>query len=136
MADFLAPAAQAGIGAAEGAITTGSPSGALFGALNALSGIGSSGGGPKQISSDMNDRSPINIAPVGVNLGAIIQPFDQGGVSNGGSGLEMLSRYLAGGDTSRVNTPLTTPVSMSNSWVWVAVAGAGVVAIYFFMKGR
>jgi len=39
------------------------------------------------------NRTPIHVAPVGVNLGAILAPFNEGSPSNGGYGLDLPGRY-------------------------------------------
>ena len=40
--------------------------------------------------------SYVNVQPVGVNLGAVLQPFMEGSAQNGGSGLNYTSRFLKG----------------------------------------
>jgi len=66
--------------------------GAVAGAaLSSYTQSQSGGGGGAEMSkvdAAMSDRSPINIAPVGVNLGSILQPFNQGAPENGGYGID------------------------------------------------
>ena len=54
-------------------------------------------GGPdlaRSETGDINDRSQVNIAPVGVNLGAIFEPMNAGSPANGGLGAELIGRYF------------------------------------------
>lgn len=115
--------------------------GALLGGvsgLNALESIGDiipGGGGPSEAYGGvLSNRTPIHIAPVGVNLGAIIAPFNQGGPENGGMGLDIASRFIQGATQARV-TPLTAPPS-TFPWKIVAVGAAGVGALFIFLKFR
>jgi len=43
-------------------------------------------------SGDVSNRSPIYVAPVGVNLGAIMNPMSSGSPENGGYGVETKNR--------------------------------------------
>lgn len=106
------------------------------GVLTALETVGDvipGGGGPSSaIGGGMNNRSPIHIAPVGVNLGAIIAPFSQGGPENGGMGLDIASRFISGSTGARL-TPMT---SKPFPWTIVALGGLGVAGVYIFFKMR
>ena len=85
--------------------------------LGALAGSVGAGGGaslsmPSSATSSLSDRSPINIAPVGFNLGAIMQGMTQGSPENGGIGADFMARYSGqvtgrkASDTQKINWPL------------------------------
>ena len=97
----------------------------MFGAL------GAGGGYQLQMSaeatSSISDRSPINIAPIGFNLGAILQPVNQAGPENGGIGADFMQRYTGGGQS---------PGTFSKGVNWpllIAIPGA-LVALFFLMR--
>jgi len=83
-------------GAASGA-ATGSAAGpwgaAIGGVVGALGGGGGGVGGAAPSNQEFNPNTPINVAPVGLNLGEILKGYDQGAATNGGSGARMPSRY-------------------------------------------
>ena len=94
-------------------------------------GTGQGGFAPSSsATSSLSDRSPVNIAPVGVNFGAIMQPYGQGSPENGGLGGDYMARY-AGGAASRL-TP--SNFGASNWLPYVLAGGAGLVALLFFMR--
>jgi len=53
-------------------------------------------GQPSPPQSFLGAPSYVNVQPVGVNLGAVLQPFMEGSPQNGGSGLNYTSRFLNG----------------------------------------
>lgn len=82
-----------------------------------------------------SNRSPVNIAPVGVNLGAILQPFNQGAPENGGYGLDLMSRYVENKYGAR-ETAISIAPSTSIPYVWIMVALGGAGALIFILKKR
>lgn len=79
--------------------------------------------------SSVAGRNPINIAPVGVNLGAVIAPFNEGSPENGGFGVDMTSRLLPvqAGDVyfSKDKNPTGEPL---NIFPYAIFASAGLLA--------
>ena len=103
--------------------------------LGALAGSVGAGGGaslsmPSSATSSLSDRSPINIAPIGFNLGAILQPMGQGSPENGGYGTDFMSRYSGGGIS-----PGKTIATGTNWPLMLAIPGA-LVALFFLIKKR
>ena len=87
--------------------------------------LGAGGGYSLQMSSAaesaLSDRSPINIAPIGFNLGEILQPINQGSPENGGVGADFMQRY-AGGITGRTAKDVgKTP--------WLLYTGVGLIGL-------
>lgn len=80
-----------------------------------------------------NDRSFTNIAPIGVNLGAILQPHEQGSPENGGSGIELLSRFAP---VSRIMEPLSGKSEnlISKLGFPLILAGGGILAYYLLKR--
>jgi len=108
--------------------------GLATGVGQALPGLLGGGGGMPTMSGPINDRTAINVAPVGVNLGAILNPYNQGSTENGGYGLELLSRWApteAGIQTPYYGRKEPVPVA-------VYIAGAvGLALVYLmFKKGK
>lgn len=97
---------------------------------NMFSGGAGGGGGlamPSSATSTLSDRSPINIAPVGFNLGAILQPVSQGGPENGGFGADFMQRYSGGGQSAGV-------FSKGVSWPLILAIPGALVALFLLMK--
>ena len=93
---------------------------------------GGGGGGPAQSAaneSQWNDRSYTNICPVGVNLGAILDPYNQGSTQNGGFGLELLSRF-APGQANNPNLSAELKGTMGGAMTWILLGGAALVAVF------
>lgn len=84
-------------------------------------------------SGDIADRSIIRIAPVGVNLGAILQPYNEGSLENGGTGLDIISRYIPASENSSFSTLVSDRSSIN--LLWPAVI-AGAVVLVLFMRRR
>ena len=93
--------------------------------------LGGAGGYSLQMSSAaqsaLSDRSPINIAPIGFNLGEILQPIAQGGPENGGIGADFMQRYTGGGQSPGV-------FSKGLNWPLLLAIPAAIVAIMFLVK--
>jgi hypothetical protein len=92
------------------------PFAALVGA--ALGGIGGGGAPPTpNVSGPINDNSPINIAPVGFNMGEIGKQWTEGSSVNGGSGLAWPSRYITGSDgrVSFATSQVTSGIPAQNT---------------------
>jgi len=91
----------------------------------AAAGLFSKGGsavntGPTSVST----RNPVNVAPVGVNLGAIMQPYQTGSAVNGGPGFSAETP----GSTLKVGAPaggFTLPLIVGG----VAVGGVLLVLL-------
>jgi len=120
-----------GGGGPAGGMATASPYGAAIGAVGQM-GAAALGGGAS--SGDVSDRSPVHIAPIGVNLGAILQPFNAGSPENGGYGMDLMSRWApkqVSMDTlvSSRGAPMNWPLVIGA----VAVAGLG---FYLLKKKR
>jgi len=97
--------------------------------FSALGGGVAGGGYNLQSSSEasLSDRSPINIAPIAFNMGAILQPFGQGSPENGGIGADFMARYVGGGQSPGV-------FSKGVNWpLMLAIPGA-LLAIFLLMK--
>ena len=96
-------------------------------------GTGAGGGYSLQMSSSaqsaLADRSPINIAPIGFNLGAILQPMNQGSPENGGAGLDFMNRYsgqVVGRQAGDIN---------GTNWTLIAIAGgAGLMGLFLLLR--
>jgi len=130
----LGPEATVGAGAGAAA-ATGSP---WIAGLSAVSGImgGGGGGGVEDIDPVMSDRSPIHIAPVGVNLGAILAPFNAGAPENGGYGIEGISRLLPYHQAGSVTTPLYSRDVMADTTKLIIFAAAAALCIIVIKKHK
>ncbi len=108
--------------------TTGAVAGVAGQAMNAITGKSA---GPSR-SGDLSDRSPIHIAPVGMNLGAIMAPFNEGSPENGGWGIETPNRYR----TMMASVPSFGGSSREGvSMPMVAlIAGAGILTVFMLMR--
>jgi hypothetical protein len=85
-------------------------------------------------SSNLNDRSAVHIAPVGVNLGAIISPFNDGSPENGGFGLDIAARFIANNTSARV-TPLTTTESvLKTPWIIGGIVVGGLALVFLIFR--
>lgn len=96
--------------------------GGLFGAGTFTPSLTGGAAAPSEAGGDLSDRSRIHIAPVGVNLGAIMAPYQEGSPENGGYGLELMSRYL-----TNVSAPRTTALTQADTGfpMGLLIAGAG-----------
>jgi len=93
---------------------------------------GATSAGPLTTTSPFSDRSPVNIAPIGVNLGAILQAGTQGSPENGGLAYDFISRYAGGGTFN----PASNSLGKTSIIPWV-VGISGVVTLgYFWLRGR
>lgn len=135
----IAGAGIAGGGASLGlsALTMANPAAGVAGTIlgSALPGLMTGGKTNLSTSGDISDRSVINVCPVGVNLGEILRPYNEGAYSNGGFGLETASRYVPAAlypnETLSVSTPLGG-VSVPT----IAAVIAGIVLLFFFLRGK
>ena len=105
------------------------------GAMQGLGQLAGAGGGTPGVSS-LSDRSPINIAPTGVNIGAMLEPYRAGSVENGGYPLDIPSRYkpgqilradYTGAKLGREDRDKASAIPI------LLVAGAGILALFLFM---
>lgn len=90
--------------------------------------------GPAESWGLFSDRSPIHIAPVGVNLGAILAPYQEGSPENGGYGLELMSRFMdmTKGSASEEISVMQgkTP---SSTYFALAIAGVGILGLIIIL---
>lgn len=84
---------------------------------------------------DVSDRSAVTVAPVGVNLGAILQPYTQGSPENGGYGMDLMSRYAPNVQDTGFTT-LVSDRSGSASWVMPAAVIGGGILLIILIAGR
>lgn len=112
--------------------------GAVVGTQGKSAGSGILGGGqsgPAVSGGEMGNRSPIHIAPVGVNLGAILAPFQQGSPENGGYGLDVISRYAENISAPRA-TSLTDPIVNSPMQGMLVAAGGGLLLLLILLRTK
>lgn len=104
--------------------------------LPMLAGIGGPGGGSGGLqmasaaTSALSDRSPINIAPVAFNWGAMLQNMNQGSPENGGAGMDFMTRYaenVQGRNAGQVGSKSILPL--------VLIAGGALVGV-LWLVGR
>lgn len=77
----------------------------------------------------------ITVAPIAVNLGEILRPYNEGSVTNGGYGMPVASRFitnLSGNETFTVSGG--GELNLSSPLV-LAVIG-GIVAMVVFMRKK
>lgn len=101
---------------------------ALLAASSVAQGLGAAAGGPT-VSGPINDRSQVNVAPVGVNLGQILQPAMQGSATNGGSGARLPSRWAGVTDAGFRPTQIadSQPTRRGGIPWWALALAAGAV---------
>lgn len=110
---------------------------ALATAAVAAGGQAAAASAPVPTSASLSDRSSINIAPVGVNLGSILQPMFQGAATNGGTGIVPQSRW-SNGSYSVTPQGISFDVASgetSNMLVYGGIAVAGLLA-FFLVRGK
>lgn len=78
------------MGGGGGGMAAASPYTAAIGAVGGMAEAALGGGAA---SGDIANRSPVHVAPIGVNFGAILQPFNAGGPEEGGYGMDLMSRW-------------------------------------------
>lgn len=84
-----------------------------------------------------NNRNQITIAPVGINLGQVIQPYIEGSETNGGSGLSYDSAISNMHAPSRSAHVLNTPPQTDTEILPYVVGGvAFVVLLVVALKAR
>lgn len=108
-------------------------------AIQSLAGGGGAAGitggaAPKQM--DFSPTSPINVAPVGVNLGEIIKGYEQGGVTNGGSGARIPSRYASQYVQGNSNIPANQKTKGNNELLIVGGISAATLGLFYFLFKR
>ena len=104
-----------------------------FDLLSNMFSIGSGSGGltmPSGATSALSDRSPINVAPIGVNLGAILQPYGQGSPENGGIGADFMARYAGASFQNRSAGDITSTSLLP----FILIGGAGLVALLLLVR--
>ena len=81
-----------------------------------------------------SNRTPISIAPVGVNLGAILQAANSGSSENGGEGVVAQNRFLAGmTDLQAVLNNSSVPSTSKMKYIAIS---ACIIAGIFILKKR
>lgn len=101
--------------------------------LGGILSAGTGAGGfnmPSGATGALSDRSPINVAPVGVNLGAILQPVSQGSPENGGIGADYFSRYSGAGYANLS----ASEMGSKNMLPWILAGGAALLALFFLVR--
>jgi hypothetical protein len=106
-------------------------------ALTAAGKLGGAAMGGKNAgltSQRINDRSAINVAPVGVNLGEILRPFREGSPANGGYGIQTPSRWI-GGESAGFSPKLAPQkATMDEGAVPVLILGGLAIAGLFVFR--
>lgn len=113
---------------AEGSGSTGG-GGFNLGLLSPFSGSGGFSM-PSSSYSALSDRSPINVAPIGVNFGAILQPYGQGSPENGGIGADFMARYTG----SSPGTKQANDIFGSNLLPILIIGGSALAALFLIMR--
>ena len=85
---------------------------------------------PSAATSSLSDRSPINIAPIGFNLGAILQPMGQGSPENGGYGMDFMQRYSG----QSAGSLSAASVGAGSVLPYLLIGGAALVAVFFLVR--
>ena len=101
--------------------------------LGGLFSMGTGEGGfntPSSAYSNLSDRSPITIAPVGVNFGAMMLPLTQGSPENGGLGVDFMKRYTGGSLQHRS----ASDGASGSLTPWLIAGGAGLLALIFLIR--
>ena len=83
--------------------------------------------GSSEATSSLADRSPVNICPVALNLGAILQPVSQGGPENGGIGADFMARYAGVGQSAGA-------LSKGMNWPLLLAIPGAILALFILMK--
>jgi hypothetical protein len=100
--------------------------------LGGAGGGGVTGAAPSN--QEFNPNSPINVAPVGLNLGEILKGYEQGSATNGGSGARLPSRYAQQFmQNAAPNIPTQSPGFSVSPVVLGGVVALGVVT-YLIMR--
>lgn len=110
------------------------PVAAIAGAASSAFGAMSPAPGAPQ---SFNPNTPINVAPVGVNLGEILKGYEQGSAVNGGSGANIPSRYAQQFmDNAANNVPAKEEPGNGNGQMLLitGIAIAGGLAAYWIMR--
>lgn len=76
------------------------------------------------------NRSPIHIAPVGFNFGAIVAPFNEGAPTNGGYGVDIPSRYR----TVATEAQPTLATRPGLDWRILLLAGGAGLGLLLIMR--
>lgn len=81
----------------------------------------------------MSTPENIHVAPIGVNFGAIMQPYTQGSPENGGYGIDYMSRYIGQkrGNSSSVMPTEKAPLAAN---IPLVVAGGGLALLLFALR--
>jgi len=93
------------------------------------------GAGAEPVGLNVSNRTPINVCPIGVNLGEILRPYNEGSVTNGGYGLEIPSRYATLGNQT-VASLIPTGDAPMLSPMFLGALGVGVIGLYFLMRRK
>jgi hypothetical protein len=112
---------------------------------NLLSGLFKGAGGGPTVSK-LVDMSSIDVAPVGVNLGEILKPYQEGSPQNGGYGISIPSQYLPDNtakdqksiQNDTVPVPAKTMEQIEGKFpiVPIAIGAGGLILAIFLFKGR
>lgn len=105
-------------------------------AAAALSAAGQASSSAPGVSS-LRDRSPIHIAPTGVNLGSILEPYTQGSPENGGYAIKQPSRYIPSKqstDADFVTADLGDPANGDDPLFPFALIAVGGAVLFVVVK--
>ena len=116
-----------------GAAASGNPY-AMVGTA-ALQGLGAALGGslPPNVSRAQASNY-INVAPVGVNIGEIVRPYNEGSLTNGGYGIPLASRFIDGLSGRQTVEALGGGSVTVSPLILAAGAGAVVLVLLAFKK--
>lgn len=130
--------------ATKAGVATGNPYAAAAGiAIDAISGAGSTGASPSSAVQDYGSlgltNKGVNVGNTGLNLGAILLPF-QDNPANGGMGANIVSRWLDKNYSSEVARPLPAGggsiADHVAPFVMPAVLGVGALSILILLMRR
>ena len=102
--------------------------------------MSSSGGGG--ITSGNPSSGGVYVAPVGLNLGAILQTLNEGNPQTGGYGVDLISRLGYGLESNAYGAYTARSYEMSADGSvlgvspWIYMLGAGALLLLFAMKKR
>ena len=97
---------------------------------------GSWSGGKTLAPYNFSDRSPINVAPTGVNIGEILKPYQQASRANGGYGMQLPSRLFPNSNKVKQYTPETYGEKEETDYTLpvLIIGGVGVFMLYKYMR--
>lgn len=109
--------------------------------LGAIANQSGGGGGSSAVPSSTGASSGgVTIAPGGINLGSILQPFNEGGSPNGGYDIELLSRLGFLNQDQPAYQPANLSfgggLNFSSPMTWGILAGGVALLLLLKKRGR